>query len=108
MNNDPVIDQAVDAHTKRVEEGVDFLKKNHHALATFTALVEEGPLWAGDLPSKHGRDQLVDAKLCVGVIVKGESGYYAATPICESIYIKYFGDVENIREAIKYRKAKRP
>ena len=99
------LDQAEDSHQLRVDTGVEFLKKNNHAKATFIALVEEGPLWAGDLPSPFGRDQLVEAKLCVGVIVKGESGHYAATPICESIYRKFFGDVETVNEGRVKRKA---
>ena len=46
---------------------------------TLIALVEQGPLWDGDVPSKTGRDSLLARGLAVRVVVKGEDGWQAAT-----------------------------
>jgi hypothetical protein len=46
---------------------------------TLHALVLNGPLWDGDVPSKSGRDSLIDRGLAVRVVVRGEDGYTAAT-----------------------------
>lgn len=46
---------------------------------TLHALVLHGPLWDGDVPSKSGRDSLIDRGLAVRVVVRGEDGYTAAT-----------------------------
>lgn len=46
---------------------------------TLIALVECGPLWDGDVPSKAGRDSLLKQGLAVRVVVKGEDGWQAAT-----------------------------
>lgn len=46
---------------------------------TLIALVESGPLWDGDVPSKTGRDSLLRQGLAVRVVVKGEDGWQAAT-----------------------------
>ncbi len=65
-------------------------------LDTLIALVEQGPLWDGDLPSKTGRDCLIERGLAVRVVVKGEDGWQAAT------YAGYpgpDGPADTIREA---------
>lgn len=50
------------------------------ATETLKALVKEGPLWDGDVPSKSGRDALVDLGLATrNIIVRGQQGYQAAT-----------------------------
>lgn len=46
---------------------------------TLIALVEQGPLWDGDIPSKQGRDALIQAGFAVRVVVKGSDGWQAAT-----------------------------
>jgi hypothetical protein len=46
---------------------------------TLIALVECGPLWDGDVPSKAGRDSLIAQGFAVRVVVKGEDGWQAAT-----------------------------
>ena len=46
---------------------------------TLIALVEAGPLWDGDVPSKAGRDALIASGLAARVIVRGEDGWQAAT-----------------------------
>ena len=55
---------------------------------TLIALVEQGPLWDGDVPSKHGRDLLLAHGLAVRVVVKGEewlaTGDDGKCPFCGS------------------------
>ncbi len=46
---------------------------------TLEALVLHGPLYDGDVPSKSGRDSLIDRGLAVQVVVRGEDGHTAAT-----------------------------
>ncbi|MBP6564346.1 MAG: hypothetical protein KA200_01910 [Burkholderiales bacterium] len=46
---------------------------------TLHGLVLNGPLWDGDVPSKSGRDSLIERGLAVRVVVRGEDGYTAAT-----------------------------
>jgi hypothetical protein len=43
------------------------------------ACQQSGPLEDGDVPSKSGRDQLLDKGFVAKVIVKGEQGYNACT-----------------------------
>lgn len=43
------------------------------------ATYKDGPLWAGDLPSKSGRDTLMEDGFVEHVVVKGEDGHYACT-----------------------------
>lgn len=40
---------------------------------------KHGPLFDGDVPSKSGRDRLLDKGYMVKVVVKGEDGYNACT-----------------------------
>jgi len=58
---------------------------------TLVALVERGPLWDGDVPSKVGRDSLIDAGLAVRVVVSGQDGYTAATYRGRDAYKEHFG-----------------
>lgn len=53
---------------------------------TLVALVEHGPLWDGDVPSKSGRDGLLQKGLAVRIVVKGEDGYQAATYVGRDAY----------------------
>lgn len=46
---------------------------------TLVALVERGPLWDGDVPSKSGRDGLLQKGYAVCIVVNGQDGYQAAT-----------------------------
>jgi len=45
---------------------------------TLNALVNKGPLYDGDVPSKSGRDELLDLGLANKACVKGEQGYQTA------------------------------
>lgn len=76
------------------------------AIDTLVALVENGPLWDGDVPSKSGRNVLVAAGLAVCIVVKGEDGYQAATLAGAMAYREHFGNADYIREATAFRKAK--
>ena len=43
------------------------------------ASYRNGPLFDGDVPSKSGRDRLLDKGYMAKVVVKGEDGYNACT-----------------------------
>lgn len=47
--------------------------------AVLRACQQNGPLEDGDVPSKSGRDDLLDKGFVAKVIVKGEQGYNACT-----------------------------
>lgn len=75
---------------------------------TLVALVESGPLWDGDVPSKVGRDSLLQKDLAIRVVVKGEDGWQAATYKGRNIYMTLFpgpdGPASTINEAKNNRK----
>lgn len=48
---------------------------------TLAALVKDGPLYDGDVPSKAGRDELLELGLANRACVKGEQGYQTANYI---------------------------
>lgn len=56
------------------------------AIDTLNALIEKGPLWDGDVPSKKGRDELLDNKCATKIIVNNEDGYQAATYLGRDVY----------------------
>ena len=70
---------------------------------TLIALVEAGPLWDGDVPSKAGRDALIASGLAARVIVRGEDGWQAATYAGRDAYRQMFpgpdGPADTIKEA---------
>ena len=49
------------------------------AVITLDALYTEGPLFDGDIPSKSGRDSLVEKGYADVIVVKGLEGYNACT-----------------------------
>jgi hypothetical protein len=50
------------------------------AIDTLACLCKYGPTYDGNVPSKAGRDELWDKKLCARIVLKGcEFGYQAAT-----------------------------
>ena len=75
-------------------------------LDTLVALVEDGPLWDGDVPSKSDRDTLLEKGLAAKVLVKGEDGYQAATYAGREVYCKHFGG-NTVQEAKEIRKRQR-
>lgn len=78
---------------------------------TLIALVERGPLWDGDVPSKVGRDSLIAQGLAVRVVVKGEDGWQAATYAGRNAYKAMFpgpdGEADTIKEARANRLSRR-
>lgn len=72
---------------------------------TLVALVENGPLWDGDVPSKAARDSLLQLGFAVKVVVKGEDGWQAATYRGRDAYKAMFGHSDTIKEAKAYRVA---
>jgi len=71
---------------------------------TLIALIENGPLFDGDLPSKTGRDTLIDNEFAVRVVVKGEDGFNAATHKGAELYKQLTGK-DNLKDAIEQRKS---
>lgn len=71
------------------------------ALDTLVALVENGPLWDGDIPSKQGRDELIKLGFAVKIIAHSQEGYQAATQAGSEYYIKHFAGANLIDAKIK-------
>lgn len=61
---------------------------------TLDALVVVGPLWDGDVPSKSGRDDLIDRGYAVRVVVKLEDGYTAATYAGRDAWTAMYPDLD--------------
>lgn len=80
-------------------------KLSSSAQETLIALVEAGPLWDGDVPSKVGRDELLDAGLAAKVVVKGSDGWQAATYAGRDAYSAMFGGADTMQQAKAYRLA---
>ena len=78
---------------------------------TLVALVERGPLWDGDLPSKVGRSDLRERGYAAMVVVNGQDGYTAATYAGRDAYKAHFGsalggEADTIAEARANRAAR--
>ena len=81
-------------------------------LDTLVALVECGPLWDGDVPSKVGRDDLIRSGFAARIVMAGMDGYTAATYAGRDAYKRHFGsalggDADTIAEAKANRLARR-
>lgn len=67
----------------RIGEAVKFIHTVQNLTSdqrdVIVASFENGPLYDGDVPSKTGRDQLIDIGFVSKVVVKGEEGYNACT-----------------------------
>lgn len=75
---------------------------------TITCVVEQGPIWVGDLPSKHARNVLVQSGHIVPILVKAEDGYYAATHKGRDLYKALYGTslgggADTVAEAMAHR-----
>ena len=73
-------------------------------LETLVQIVEEGPVWDGDIIAPSLRNDLLKAGLVVRVPVKGEEGFSAASHAGKLLYLKLFA-ADTIPEAIAKRKA---
>ncbi len=71
-------------------------------LDTLIALVERGPLFDGDVPSKSGRDTLLKMGFAVQTVVKGEHGYQAVTMKGLEAYLRRY-NADTIAEARENR-----
>jgi hypothetical protein len=71
-------------------------------LDTLITLVEQGPVWDGDVPSKSGRDELIAQGYAIRVVNKGEDGFTAATYKGRDLYCRYYGG-----DTLKQAKTKR-
>lgn len=79
---------------------------------TLVALVENGPLWDGNVPSKRGRDDLIEMGLAVRVVANTprdgwSDGYTAATYAGLDAYKAHFGQSDTMKEARAFRIARR-
>ena len=66
-------------------------KRLHESLEQ---LVDDGPVWDGDVISKQYRDDLLDLNLAVRVCVKGEQGFTGGTYLAYVVLQK----IKGIRE----------
>lgn len=71
-------------------------------LATLIALVEEGPLWPGAVPSSQGRDRLVQSGFAFFTVCKGQEGFTAVSQEGKKLYMSYFGG-STLAESIRLR-----
>ena len=74
---------------------------------TLICLVESGPLWDGDVPSKHGRDLLLEKGLAVKIVVNGEDGWQAATYLGREAYKEMFPGPDGLADTIRQAKVNR-
>jgi hypothetical protein len=77
--------------------------KDDFCFDTLCALVERGPVWDGNIPSKYERNVLIERGYAVRVINNGEEGFTAATPLGMQLYINHVGG-KTLQEAIIRRK----
>lgn len=67
---------------------------------TLLALAKDGPCWDGDVPSKSGRDDLIEHGLAMRVVAKGQEGYTALTYKGRDFFKNYMG-CSTLREALE-------
>ncbi len=59
-------------------------------LDSLTAMVIQGPVFDGDLPSKAGRSELIDHDLAFRTVRAGEDGYNAITSLGRDVFVHYW------------------
>lgn len=69
---------------------------------TLHALLLNGPLDDGDVPSKTGRDLLIEKDLATRVIVKASDGYQAATFLGRDVF-KYLKSCDRLKDALQVK-----
>lgn len=79
---------------------------------TLIAMIERGPLEDGDVPSKNGRDSLIERGFAVRIVIKMQDGYTAATYAGRDAYKQRYGtslggSADTMREAYANRMAAR-
>lgn len=86
------------------EEPKSSVNRGEFCFDTLCALVEQGPVWDGNIPSKSGRNALIERGYAVRVINNGEEGFTAATPTGMQLYINHVLPGASLKEAIARRK----
>jgi hypothetical protein len=85
MNKPPSPENDSEGFDRWAQEQWASLKGNEKEV--LIALCKRGPLWDGDVPSKVGRDGLVDKGFACRIVMKGpEYGYQAATARGANVY----------------------
>lgn len=74
---------------------------------TLIGLIENGPLEDGDVPSKNGRDQLIDQGCAQRIVVRGSDGFTAATLKGAALYRWAFDNADTLKQAKERRIALR-
>lgn len=69
---------------------------------TLHVLLLNGPLDDGDVPSKQGRDLLIEKDLAVKTIVKASDGYQVATYLGRDVF-KYLKSCDTLKEALEVK-----
>lgn len=82
-------------------EDLEWLDKGR--LDDLVALVEEGPLEDGDVPSKQGRNALIERGFAQRIVVKGDDGFTAATILGARLYCMFFGGTDTIAQGKVWR-----
>lgn len=67
---------------------------------TLLALAKNGPLWDGDVPSKSGRDDLIEHGMAIRVVVKGEDGFTGLTYKGRDFFVKHM-ECDTLKEALQ-------
>ena len=71
-----------DARYREIWRGLSGAAKD-----TLHCIFKRGPTWDGDVPSKSGRDELLEKKLAVKMcIANGEQGYQACTYLGSRVF----------------------
>lgn len=97
-------DNVVDDISDKVKPLTKPVLQGKH-IDTLVALVERGPCESGDVPSKSGRDDLIDWGYAINTLVKGEGGYHAVTLLGMEAYCEQF-DAATVAEAIERRRSR--
>lgn len=98
--NDPLTTPKDREYLNRIAHLADSFdpSKDGGMLDTLIALVEAGPLFDGDVPSKAGRADLIDLGLAKYVMHKGQDGYAAATYTGRDVYLYLYGKASTVAE----------
>ena len=68
--------EEINAALKIIQEVQDFYKEEKDVIR---AAFKNGPLDAGDVPSKAGNSKLISLRYMSPIVVRGDEGYYALT-----------------------------
>jgi len=97
-------------HFKKVQKLSDRIKDEGAALDTLIALIECGPVYDGDVPSKSGRDLLFALGMAIRCVAATErngwsDGYQVANCLGRDVYKYLFGESTTLLEAKAFRQA---